>query len=136
MRRGVEEGRRYRVVRKAARMGGRRDVIRASVALVFGEGVGGGFVGGVEGVVVLVVVPEVEDEDCLCRATYAGRAEAGMGVGVGVGEAEAEVGVGVDDGAGGRRNGRDPVGEAWFVEGRVRCGMEFIRRYVCTASAC
>lgn len=66
----------------------------------------------------------------------------GVGVGFGVGEAEAEaeaeVGVGVEDGAGegGRRNGRDPVGEAWFVEGRVRCGMEFMRRYVCTASAC
>lgn len=119
-------------------MGGRRDVIRASVVLVLGEGFGGGFVGGVGGVVVLVVGVTEEEEDCFCRATYAGRAEAGMGVGVGEAEggAEAEVVVGVDDGAGGRRNGRDPVGEAWFVEGRVRCGMEFIRRYVCAAAPC
>lgn len=51
------------------------------------------------------------------------------------------MGVGVEDGlgalgaegegdveAGGRRKGSDPVGEAWFVEGRVRCGMEWMRR--------
>lgn len=57
----MEEGRRYSVVRKAARMGGRRDVIRASrVVDVFGLGFGGGFDGGVGDVLV---------EDFFCRAT-------------------------------------------------------------------
>lgn len=50
-------------MRKAARMGGRREVIRASGALVFGEGVGGGFVG------FSLVWGGGEVEDCLCRAT-------------------------------------------------------------------
>lgn len=58
----MEEGRRYSVVRKAARMGGRRDVIRASrVVDVFGLGFGGGFDGGVGDVLVV--------EDLFCRAT-------------------------------------------------------------------
>jgi hypothetical protein len=32
---------------------------------------------------------------------------------------------------GGRRKGREPVGEAWFVEGRVRKGTLARRRRVC-----
>lgn len=52
----------------------------------------------------------------------------GVGVGGGFGAGGEEAEVGVEDGVGGRRNGRDPVGEAWFVEGRVRCGMEWMRR--------
>ena len=36
----------------------------------------------------------------------------------------------VDEVRGGRRKGRDPVGEAWFVDGRVRKSMLASRRTV------